>query len=97
MSTFETLPTEIIEEIAQYLDFLDGGPTEHERRLFPRDDLLSLASASRRMREIFFDDTWVKEHVMNFTVSSLEKTVQHIALSMRSKVKYVPLVEAYTR
>jgi hypothetical protein len=94
MPSLDTLPTEIIEEIAQHLDVAPFYLSERERRLYPRRDLLSLASACQRTRSIFFPKTWVKEHAMAFALHNLSRTANYIAPSVRGEVEYVFRVEA---
>jgi hypothetical protein len=91
MPSLDTLPTEIIEEITQLLDTAPRDCSLVQRLSHPRKDLLALCTASRRMRDIFFDKTWVEKHVMALAPGRLLLTLQNITPSMRSKVEYVIL------
>jgi hypothetical protein len=89
MSPLDALPTETILEIARHLDVPPSDLSQRERYFFPKTDLLSLASTSKRMRYIFFERTWVKEHVMDFSSAKLLKTVTEVDVLRRNKVQYV--------
>jgi hypothetical protein len=89
MPSLDTLPTEIIEEISNHLDIPPARFTQREQRFYSRRDLLSLASASKRIRSIFFDKTWVKEHVTDFDFLKLVRTMKEVEMSMRSTVEFV--------
>jgi hypothetical protein len=89
MPSLESLPAEIVEEIAQYLDVPPKDCVQHGRHFHSKNDLLALVSASRRAREILFDRTWVKQHVMGFASSKLTTAASVIDLARRSQVEYV--------
>lgn len=95
--SLDMLPTETIAEIARHLDVPPSNLSQRKRYFFPKTDLLSLASTSRRMRYIFFERIWVKEHVMGFSFANLLKTVTEVDVSMRSKVQYVSRTEVQYR
>jgi hypothetical protein len=89
MASLDTLPTEIIGEITQHLDVPPSHYTLKEQRFHPKKDLLSLASTSKRLRSIFFDQTWVKEHVMGFSWANIVTSMEEVDESVRSKVECV--------
>jgi hypothetical protein len=92
MPSLDSLPAEIIMEIAQYLDIPPRDYSPRERRFYAKNDLLALASASRQAREILFDKTWVKRHVMRFGFREVARTVRIMSLSRRSRVEYVSFI-----
>jgi hypothetical protein len=87
MPSLGTLPAEIIHEIVRHLDEPPFGLQKRERKFHRRKDSLSLASATKRMRDIIFVRNFVHERVMEFSYANLIRSAQKGGLSVRSQVQ----------
>jgi hypothetical protein len=87
MPSLGTLPAEIIHEIVRHLDEPPFGLQKRERKFHRRKDSLSLASTTKRMRDIIFVRNFVHERVMEFSYANLIRSAQKGGLSVRSQVQ----------
>lgn len=86
MPSLNMLPAEIIREIARHLDEPPFSLTMPALRIRTNKGSLSLASTTKRMRNIVFYNNWVEEHAMEYSYEKV-KGSETIGRFVRSHVK----------